>query len=128
MGMGRLAACGLLFVCALCAADDPLSWYPLQIGHRWVYDSVSKGGDRGNPEIARWTATVTVREHVPTAKGMVVIRGVELEGRPNQPQGFRGTDVPLLFHGNCLSPLYGEAWDAERRTFKPGWDTYLKQV
>src|SRR4030081_1344151 len=121
--MGRLVACVLLFGCALCAADDPLSWYPLQIGHQWVYDSVSKGGNRTHPEIARWTAPVTVREQIQTEGGPVVIRSVELKGTANPAHGFRVTYVPLLVRGNCIYPLYGEAWDAERRTLKPGWDT-----
>jgi hypothetical protein len=41
-------------------AADPLSWFPLKVGHRWVYDCVSKNGDIRNPEVSRWTETITL--------------------------------------------------------------------
>jgi hypothetical protein len=50
----------LLLAATVTGAADPLSWFPLKVGHRWVYDCVSKNGDIRNPEVSRWTETITL--------------------------------------------------------------------
>ena len=125
--MSRILACALLSAGWLWAADV-LSWYPLQVGHRWVYDCVSKSGHPRKPEVWRWTATVTVQEHIATAEGLVVICSVDLQGTPNPPEGWPWQRVPLLVRGACVYPLYSEAWDQQKRSFTPGFGAYIKQV
>lgn len=117
----------LLLAANVFGAADPLSWLPLQVGHRWVYDCVSKSGHVRNPEVSRWTATITVRERIPTKEGLVVIRSVALDGAPNPPGGWPWAYFPLLVRGNCVYGLYPEAWDMQKRTFTPGFSVYLKQ-
>lgn len=107
---------------------EPLDWFPLQVGHRWVYDCVSKTGDIAHPIVSRWTATVTVRELIPTKEGLVVLRAVTLDGAPNPPGGWRWDDVPLLVRGLCVYPLYREGWDTQKRVFTPGFSEYIKEI
>src|SRR5260370_21245326 len=107
-------------------AADPLSWIPLQIGSRWIYDCVSKTGDMRNPEVSRGTATIAVRERIPTNQGLVVLRSVTLHGAPNPPGGWRWAKAPLLVRGDCVYPLYGEAWNIQKRAFTPEFSAYIK--
>ena len=118
----------LLLAAQIAVAADPLSWFPLNIGHRWIYDCVSKSGNVRNPDVARWTATVTVREQIPTNDGLVVLRSVTIEGTPNPSNGWPWHTAPLLVRGDCIYPLYPEAWDQQRRVFTPEFSTYIKQV
>jgi len=109
-------------------ANQPLSWFPLRVGHRWVYDCVSKHGDIRHPSVSRWTATITVREQIPTKEGLVVLRTVTLDGAPNPPGGWLGASVPLLMRGDCVYPLYREGWDMQKRAFTPGFSGYIKEI
>src|SRR5216683_7967803 len=118
----------LLLVANAIGAADPLSWLPLQVGHRWVYDCVSKNGDIRNPEVSRWTATITVREQIPTNEGLVVVRSVTLDRAPNPPGGWPWAKVPLLVRGDCVYPLYPEGWDMQKRAFTPEFSAYIKQI
>jgi hypothetical protein len=118
----------LLFSARTVAAADPQSWFPLNLGHLWVYDCVSKSGNVRNPDASRWTATITVREQIPTNEGLVVLREVTLDGTPNPPGGWRWHNVPLLVRGDCVYPLYPEAWNQQSRVFTPEFSTYIKQV
>jgi hypothetical protein len=125
--MSRVLLCFLFLACVSSAAD-PQSWFPLNIGHRWVYDCVSKSGNVRNPEVSRWAATITVREQIPTHEGLVVLRSVTLDGAPNPPAGWPWHTVPLLVRGDCVYPLYPEAWNQQSRVFTPEFPTYIKQV
>jgi hypothetical protein len=109
-------------------AADVFSWYPLQVGRRWVYDCVSKGGDPRKPDVWRWTALITIKGHLATKEGLVILRSVRLQGTPNPPAGWAWQRGPLLVRGACVYPLYGEAWDEQTRSFKPGFDAYIRQI
>src|SRR2546425_3403883 len=124
--MSRVLLC--LFLGANAGATDPLSWFPLRVGHRWVYDSMSKSGDIRKPEVSRWTATIVVREQIPTNEGLVVIRSVTIEGAPNPPGGWRWASVPLLMRADCIYPLYREGWDVQKRAFTPGFSEYIQEI
>lgn len=51
--MGRLAIALCVFLMVASAQDDPLAWFPLRVGTRWVYEHEAKSGD----ETGRtWTA------------------------------------------------------------------------
>jgi hypothetical protein len=125
--MRRLLACVLLWTPWL-AGDDISSWYPLEVGHRWVYDCVAKDGDRRKPDVWRWTATVTIDEHIPTGEGLVVIRSMKLEGTPNPPKGWGWQSLPLLLRGECVYELHPEAWDHAKRIFTPEFANYIKEI
>ena len=47
------------------AEDATLSWYPLQLGNRWIYQKESRNGDMAHPSIERWTTEETVVQSVP---------------------------------------------------------------
>jgi hypothetical protein len=127
--MDRLLLCIFFGLSAnVIGAADALSWLPLQVGHRWVYDCVSKNGDIRNPEVSRWTATITVRKQIPTNEGLVVVRSVTIEGAPNPSGGWPWDKVPLLVRGDCVYPLYPEGWDMRKRAFTPGFSAYIKHI
>ena len=121
----------LLFLGPQLAADDVLSWYPLQVGHQWVYDCTVKNGDKPvGAYVDRTTAIVTVQEHIPTPEGLVIISSVQgqRDGHPATNVGCTFDKVPLLLRNSCVYPLHREAWDGEARTFKPEFPTYQKQI
>ena len=117
-----------LLLANVAGAADPLSGLPVEVGHRWTYDCVSKNGDIRHPEVSRWTATITVREQIPTEEGLVVVRSVTLDGAANPPGGWRWAKVPWLVRGDCVYPLYPEGWDARKRAFTPGFSAYIKEI
>ena len=118
----------LLAALQAASAAGGFPWYPLEPGHRWVYDCMSKSGDRRHPDVSQWTAAITVRERIPTSEGVVVIRSVSLTGDPNPPGGWPSDSRPLLERGNCVYLLYPELWNPQRRAFTPNFAELIRQV
>lgn len=70
-----IALCGLSI--ATSAQENPLTWFPLQVGSHWVYQHEWKSGDRNRPSIDRWTSEETVTTWVTIPEGIVVLRDVK---------------------------------------------------
>jgi len=147
--IGRLAmALGLCSAIAS-AQEDPLAWFPLQVGSRWVYEYEWKSGDRNRPDVDRWTTEQTITGWVALPEGLVVLREVkQLPGAsdktttvraiaPNgqvryvqQPDYNRGVLTardrdPYLIRGNCVYVIDGGNWDAQRQQLRPEYVKYL---
>jgi hypothetical protein len=118
----------LLFAAQAAGAADPLAWFPLEVGHRWVYDCVMRSGHADHPDVYHWTATITVAEHIPTAEGLVILRSVGIEGQPNPAEGWPRDSLTLLVRDACIYPLYPEAWDNQNRAFTPGFADYIREI
>ena len=75
--IGRLAVVLSVFSAVASAQEDPLAWFPLQVGSRWVYEHESKSGDRNRPEVDRWTTEERITGRVTIPEGLVVLREVK---------------------------------------------------
>jgi hypothetical protein len=42
------------------AQENPLEWFPRQVGSRWIYEHEWKSGDRNQPSVDRWTSEETI--------------------------------------------------------------------
>jgi hypothetical protein len=64
MGVARTGAVYAFLIASavivLVGQENPLSWLPLQVGNRWIYDHESKEVSPQNPEIATWTTEETI--------------------------------------------------------------------
>jgi hypothetical protein len=124
------------------AQEDPLAWFPLQVGSRSVYEHESKSGDRNRPEVVRWTTEETITGRVTIPEGLVVLREVKQQSnasdqavtsRPILPNGqlrevrqqisdsgyyVTRDGEPYLVHGNCIYVI-GEGWDSQRQQLRP---------
>lgn len=136
-----LTALGALTV-TLGAQQDPLAWFPLQPGNRWVYEHESKSGDRNHPNVDRWTTEETVTAAVMIPEGIVVLREVKPAGTSNnhiitEREVQRTGDAhpgylvtrdrePYLVRDNCLY-LIGEGWDAQTQALRSSYRTVLAQ-
>ena len=72
--IGCFAAALYIFSLVASAQEDPLAWFPLQVGSRWVYEHESKSGDRNRPDVDRWTTEETITGRVSIPEGLVVLR------------------------------------------------------
>jgi hypothetical protein len=130
------------------AQDDPLAWFPLHVGSRWVYQHESKSGDRTRPDVDRWTTEETITGRGTIPEGLVVLREVKQQTNatdravtvkvitPNgqvrqvqQPNYNRGVQSardqdPYLVHGNCVYVLAG-GWDRQKQQLLPQYRKYL---
>ena len=70
--IGRLAVVLSVFSAVASAQEDPLAWFPLQVGSRWVYEHESKSGDRNRPGVDRWTTEETITGRVIISEGLVL--------------------------------------------------------
>jgi hypothetical protein len=111
------------------AQDDPLAWFPLQVGSHWVYEHEAKSGNRNQPDVDRWTTEETISGWVTIPEGLVVLRAVkELGSTPqrtvrvitrdgqigfvqepdyNRNNSTRRDRAPYLVRGNCLYVIDG---------------------
>ena len=128
------------------AQDDPLAWWPLQVGSRWVYEHEAKSGDRNRPDVDRWRTEQTITGWVTIPEGVVVQREVkqlgsspqrterviEGDGRvgfvqePDYNRKIR-TDrdrQPYLVRGNCLYVISG-GWNTQTQQLRPEYRKYL---
>lgn len=115
----------MLLLCALSslasAQENPLTWLPLQVGHRWTYQHEWKSGDRNRSDVERWTTEETVTGRVTVPEGLVILREVKEQGSSDPSRSaHRGYVVerdrqPYLVRGNCVYVL-GEDWDRHRES------------
>jgi hypothetical protein len=63
------------------AQQDPLAWFPLQVGSRWVYEHEWKSGDRNRPDVDHWTTEEIVTGRVALPEGLVVLREVKQQDK-----------------------------------------------
>src|SRR5712691_7900901 len=69
------------------AQDDPLAWFPLQVGSHWVYEHEAKSGDRNRPDVDRWRTEQTITGWLTIPEGLVVLREVkELDNSPQRTE------------------------------------------
>jgi hypothetical protein len=139
-----------IFSVVASAQDDPLAWFPLQVGSHWVYEYEAKSGDRNRPDVDRWTSEETITGWVTTPEGVVVLREVKNhENSTDQRRTERviGGDGELRFvqepsynrsvltgrdgavyliHGNCIYVISG-GWDAQKQELRPDYRRYLSE-
>ncbi len=150
--MGRFAMALCVFSMVANAQEDPLAWFPLQVGSRWVYEHEWKSGDRNRPKLDRWATQETITGWVTIPEGVVVLREVKQQGnlpgktitnRVIDPNGqlryveHQGNNhsahliardcEPYLIHGNCIYAI-GGGWDGQRRELRPEYRKYLSEA
>jgi len=132
------------------AQQNPLEWFPLQMGSHWVYEHESKSGDRNRPDIDRWITEETVTGRVTIPEGLAVLRDVKQRPNSNeritsvpviapngqlryvqQPDHNRGIltareSEPYLVRGNCVYVI-GGGWDVQKQELRPEFRTYLSE-
>ena len=144
--MRRLAlALGALSIVAS-AQEDPLAWFPLKVGSRWVYEHESKSRDRNRPDVDRWTTEETITGRVTIMEGLVVLRGVKLQGNATKPASVvkviapngqlryeaHGAYLiahdrePYLVHGSCIYAI-GDGWDGQKQELRPEYRKHLRE-
>jgi hypothetical protein len=148
--MGRLAIALCVFLMVASAQEDPLAWFPLRVGTRWVYEHEAKSGDRNRPSVDRWRSLETITGWVTIREGLVVLREVKQQGNPTepttttrvitpngqlryvqQPAYNRGVvdaraREPYLVRGNCIYAI-GGAWDSQRQQLRSDYRRYLSE-
>jgi hypothetical protein len=148
--MGPLAVTLCVFSMVASAQEDPLVWFPLQVGSRWVYEHEAKSGDRTRPDVDRWTTVETVTGSVTIPEGLAVLREVKQQSNPTEqsttlrvitPNGqLRYVQQPLynrsvltardrepyLVRGNCIYVI-GEGWDWQRQALRAEYRKYLSE-
>jgi hypothetical protein len=143
-----LGLCALSIVAS--AQENPLTWFPLRVGSRWIYEHEWKSGDRNQPAIDRWSTEETVTGWATFPEGIVVLREakerVNLNGKPVTPRilapdgsvrqvthrdaSHRGgylvarSGYPYLIRGNCVYVI-SEGWDPQKQDLRPEFRKYL---
>jgi hypothetical protein len=142
-----LTLCALSIVAS--AQENPLAWFPLRAGSRWVYEHEWKSGDRNRPDVDRWTSEEIVTGWVNIPEGVVVLREVKEQGGSTgqsvrmkviAPNGqLRDVELPRIAHpgylvardsepylvrGNCVYVI-GEGWDRQNGRLRPSYEEYL---
>lgn len=112
---------------SLARAEDIFAWYPLQVGNQWIYDWESRNGNQRDPDISRWTTIVTVKQHIKTAEGVVIVRELALQGEVNAGWIDRRFGSAYLVRNDCLYPLY-ELWDAQKQAFTPKFRGSIEDI
>jgi hypothetical protein len=148
--VGRLITALCLFSAVACAQDDPLAWFPLQAGSRWLYQYEWKSGNRDRPDIERWTTEETITGWVRIPEGLVVLRDARQQPNPAgeivtrrviAPNGqlryvqqgnshgalIARDSEPYLIHGNCIYTIQG-GWDNQRQELRPEYRKYLSDA
>src|SRR5213595_3771620 len=82
--IGRLAVALSVLSAVAIVQEDPLAWFPLQVGSRWVYEHEWKSGDRNRPDVDHWTTEETIAGWVTIPEGLVVLREVKELGKTPQ--------------------------------------------
>jgi hypothetical protein len=144
--IGYLVVTLSVFAIVASAQEDPLAWFPLQVGSRRVYEHEWKSGDRNRPDVDRWRTEQTITGWVTIPEGIVVLRDVKQLGsspqrterviKPDGQIGFvqepdynrdnrtAGDREPYLVRGNCLYVISG-GWDIQTRQLRPQYRKYL---
>ena len=146
----RLLIALCVFPIVASAQDDPLAWFPLQVGSHWVYEYEWKSGDRNRPNVDRWTSEETITGWVTIPEGLIVLREVKNHENstdqtrtertidPNgelrfvqEPSYNRGVltrrhGAPYLVHGNCIYVISG-GWDAQKQELRPDYRKHVSE-
>jgi hypothetical protein len=142
-----MALCALSIVAS--AQENPLTWSPLQVGSRWVYDHEWKSGDRNRPAVDRWSTDETVTGWATIPEGTVVLRDAKERVNPGEqgityrivaPNGLvrqvnqQGSShggylvarsrYPYLIRGNCVYVI-SDGWDPQKQELRPEFRKYL---
>jgi hypothetical protein len=133
------------FPVVLSAQDNPLSWFPLQVGSQWLYENEWKSGDPDRPSVERWTTEESITGWVTIPEGLVVLREVRRHSKtPGEPTRVLGSDgqahqvqfnsdgadvvarqkEPFLVRGSCVYVI-NNGFDNQSRKLSP---TYQKSV
>src|SRR5438876_6310033 len=123
IGTVRLLIALCVFSMVASAQDDPLAWFPLQVGSHWVYEHEWKSGDRNRPDVDRWTTEETITGRVTIPEGVVVLREVKEHGIPTKYASaylVRRDSEPYLVHGNCVYVI-GGVWDTQTQQLRPDY-------
>lgn len=119
-----MALCALSIVAS--AQENPLTWFPLQVGSRWVYDHEWKSGDRNRPAVDRWSTDETVTGWATIPEGTVVLRDAKKRVNPGE-QGINlvaRARYPYLIRGNCVYVI-SDGWDPRKQDLRPEFRKYL---
>jgi len=146
----RLLWCAVLAAATLCAQEDPLAWFPLQVGSRWTYDHEWISGDRNRPDVDRWTTVETITRWVTIPEGLLVLREAQPQSHATQPAVNREVVAPngerryvqgpihahgdlaaragqpYLLQRNCVYGV-GAGWDSQKQELRSEFREYLKQ-
>src|SRR5437867_8126985 len=147
--IGRLLITVCVFSIVARAQEDPLLWFPVHLGSRWVYEHEWKSGDRNQPQVDRWITEETITGWVTIPEGLVVLRDVREQGSATEPaitkqviapngelRFVRGNihnaylttrdREPYLIHENCVYVIV-VGWDSQRRELRPEYRKYLSE-
>ena len=127
-----MALCALSIVAG--AQENPLTWFPLQAGSRWVYEHEWKSGDRNRPAVDRWTTEETVTGWMTIPEGIVVLRDAKERAIPDKPINQQGSSrgghlvarakYPYLIRGDCVY-LISDGWNSKTQELRPEFRKYL---
>src|SRR5712671_3867639 len=96
-----MALCALSIVSS--AQENPLTWFPLQVGSRWVYEHEWKSGDRNGPAVDHWSTEEIVTGWATIPEGIVVLRDAKERVDPGGQSG----------------------WDSQKQDLRPEFRKYL---
>jgi hypothetical protein len=129
MRLLRLAAAVSLFSGVAGAQEDPLAWFPLQGGSRWVYEHEWKSGNRQSPNVERWTSQESITGTVSIPEGLVVLREVKRLGKPARAGSaylVARDQSPYLVRGNCVYVI-DNGFDRQSRKLREDYRKYLAE-
>ena len=136
-----------LFAAVSSAQGDPLAWFPLQVGNRWLYEHEWKSGDQRRPTVERWVTEESVVGSVTIPEGVVVLREVKRQSTaPEQPTRILGLDgrvhelqqdldggyvvtrqrEPYLVRGSCVYVI-DDGFDEQTQQLRPTYRKYLAE-
>jgi len=127
IGTVRLLIALCVFSMVASAQDDPLAWFPLQVGSHWVYEHEWKSGNRNQPKVDRWTSEETITGWLTIPEGVVVLREVKEHGlvqRYSRSYLIAHNREPYLVRGNC-EYVIDQGWDSQRQQLRPEYRKYL---
>jgi len=127
IGTVRLLIALCVFSMVASAQDDPLAWFPLQVGSHWVYEHEWKSGNRNQPKVDRWTSEETIIGWLTIPEGVVVLREVKEHGlvqHYSRSYLIAHDREPYLVHGNCVYVI-DQGWDSQRQQLRPEYRKYL---
>jgi hypothetical protein len=124
--MGRLTIALCVFAVMMSAQEDPLAWFPLQVGNHRVYEHEWKSGDRNRPDVDRWTTEETITGWVTIPEGIVVLREVTPSKGTAHGALIARDSEPYLVRGSCIYATEG-GWDVRKRELRPEFRKYLSE-
>ena len=106
----------LVWIAPASAQSAVVSWFPIHIGDRWIYEHETRddnGGGTAHLEIHRWRTEETTVGSWPSPEGMLVARRVRvIEGSPPPDWIDPERERAYLIRGDCL---YGSEVEWESR-------------